>query len=162
MTIAITPKPSDGPAFRVRAGRRGDADSIATLFAELGYPGTPDSSSVHWVISHPEMEVIIAADSLDKAVGVITLSHRPQLRMKGRIATIDELVVSSAWRRRGVGKALVRRAIERAKILSVRRIELLTHGPLTPELTTFFHAVGFDQAEVSVFRLGELDFQKSR
>jgi len=162
LSIASNTTPSAGAGFRVRAGRRGDADSIATLFAELGYPGTPDSSSVHWVISHPEMEVIVASDSLDKPVGVITLSHRPQLRMKGRIATIDELVVASGWRRRGVGKALVKRAIERAKILSVRRIELLTHAPLTPEMGDFFKAVGFEQAAVSVFRLTELDFQKVR
>lgn len=153
--------PAEGQ-FRIRAGRRGDVDSISALFAELGYPSTPDAQSVHWVISHPEMEVIVAADSFDKPVGVITLSHRPQLRMKGRIATIDELVVAASWRRRGVGKALVLRAIERAKSLSAKRIELLTHGPVTPELGSFFQKLGFEGAQSHVFRLTALDFQRSR
>lgn len=154
--------PSEGQ-FRIRAGRRGDAEQIAVLFAELGYPNAPDSSSVHWVISHPEMEVIVAADALDKAVGVVTLSHRPQLRMKGRIATIDELVVATPWRQKGVGKALVKRAIERAKILSVKRIELLTHGETTSELGRFFDGLGFRQEPgIGVFRLVELDFQRGR
>lgn len=167
MTVAVQrAAPGDtagaGQSFRVRAGRRGDVELIATLFAELGYPGAPDAASVHWVISHPEMEVIVAADSFDKPVGVITVSHRPQLRMKGRIATIDELVVASAWRRRGVGKALVKRAIERAKSLSAKRIEIQTHSALSPELAQFFKSTGFDEAVVRVFRLGEVDFQKAK
>jgi GNAT superfamily N-acetyltransferase len=150
----------EGQPYRIRAGRRGDVEGIASLFAELGYAGSPDASSVHWVISHPEMEVIVACDSFDKPVGVITLSHRPQLRMKGRIATIDEFVVASAWRRRGVGRALMKKAVERAKSLSAKRIEIQTHGGLSPELSAFFKSIGCDESPVRVFRLGELDFQK--
>lgn len=133
--------------------RRGDAESIKALISELGYLDAADAQTVAWVISHPEMEIFIAADSMDKAVGVLTLSHRPQLRMKGRIATIDELVVTKAWQRKGVGKALIQKALERAKVLGARRIELSTHNGRGEEVRQFYAACGFVEADSSVMRL---------
>ena len=56
------------------------------------------------------------------------MSHRPQLRMRGRIATIDELVVTEPWRKRGVGKALLEKAIERTSIALHRGTAALLAG----------------------------------
>ncbi|MDP2276560.1 MAG: GNAT family N-acetyltransferase [Archangium sp.] len=112
-----------------------------------------DPNTVTWIISHPEMELMVAADALDKVVGFITLSHRPVLKTGGRAGTIDELNVAKAWQRRGVGRELLRRVVERAKVLSVKRLEVETYGPVTAELRAFFAACGFDAAEVGVFRL---------
>lgn len=154
------PAPDTSPTFRIRAARRGDVESIASLMNELGYPNAPDATTVHWVLSHPEMEVIVAADALDKPVGLITLSHRPQLRMKGRVATIDELVVTERWRRKGVGRTLLRRAIERAKALSAKRVELMTHKGRGEAVKSFYEACGFTEADTLVMRFGEMDFQK--
>jgi GNAT superfamily N-acetyltransferase len=133
---------------------------MAKLLAELGYPGAADPGTVHWVISHPEMILLIAADPQDRPVGMLSLSHRPQLRMKGRLATIDELVVSAPWRRRGVGRALLARAVERARALSCRRLELMTHAGRGEEVRAFYVACGFVEADSRVLRHGELDFQK--
>ena len=88
MRVLTTQDPSR-PAFRVRPARRGDAEALATLLAELGYPGSADQATVHWVISHPEIEVFVAGDAQDKAVGMIAFSHRPQLRARGRVATLS-------------------------------------------------------------------------
>jgi GNAT superfamily N-acetyltransferase len=155
------PTPAHGtPSFRVRPARRGDAEALAALLGELGYPGAADTSTVHWVLSHPEMDVLVAADHLDKPVGMITLSHRPQLRMKGRIVTIDELVVSAAWRRKGVGRALMKRALERAKALTARRVELHTHKSRGEAVKAFYESCGFQEVDSMVMRLTEGDFQR--
>jgi N-acetylglutamate synthase-like GNAT family acetyltransferase len=140
------------PAFRIRPARRGDAEAIKSLLAELGY-STADKATVDWIISHPEMEIFIAADAFDKAIGVATLSHRPQLRLGGRMATIDELVVTGPWRRKGVGRELLKRAVERAKVLSVKRLELLTHHGKAEAAKKFYEACGFNEADALVMRL---------
>jgi len=154
------PRGQAQPGFRVRAARRGDGEALAALLGELGYPGAADTSTVHWVLSHPEMDVIVAADNMDKPVGMITLSHRPQLRMKGRIVTIDELVVSASWRRRGVGRALMKRALERARALTAKRVELHTHKSRGEAVRAFYESCGFQEVDSLVMRLTEGDFQR--
>ncbi len=147
---------SNRPAFRIRPARRGDVDALAQLLAELGYPGSADQATVHWVISHPEIEVLVASDAQDKAMAMVTFSHRPQLRAKGRVAMIEELVVTESWRRRGVARELLKRVVERARSLSVKHLELVTHDAKAEHLRPFFEACGFQAADVSVMRHSEL------
>ncbi len=141
------------PAFRVRPARRGDADALASLLAELGYPNAADQATVHWVISHPEIEVLVAGDAQDKAIGMVSFSHRPQLRLNGRLARIEELVVTEAWRRRGVGRELIRHAIERARSLSVKQLELATHRGREVFVRPFYASCGFTEIDSAVLRM---------
>ncbi len=143
--------PSNSPGFKVRAARRGDAAPLVALLAEEGI--TADAHTVTWIISHPEMELVVAADALDKAVGFITLSHRPILKLGGRSGVIDELLVTKSWRRRGVGRELLKKVVERAKVLSVKRLEVQSHGAPDEGLVAFFKACGFDLSSAGVFRL---------
>lgn len=155
------PQSSEQPrSFRVRPARRGDAEALATLLSELGYPNAADQATVHWVISHPEIEIFVAGDPQDKAVGMVTFSHRPQLRAKGRIGTIEELVVTESWRRKGVGRELLRRVVERAKSLSVKQLELVTHRGRQEFARPFYEACGFAEADAGVLRLAELSLPR--
>jgi GNAT superfamily N-acetyltransferase len=155
--VPAVPSPSSPdpqrPLFRVRVARRGDADALAALLVELGYPNATDQATVHWVISHPEIEVLVAGDPQDKPVGMITLSHRPQLRARGRIATVEELVVAEAWRGKGVGRELVRHAIERARSLSVKQLELVSHRGRAQYARGFYLKCGFTEADAAVVRM---------
>jgi N-acetylglutamate synthase-like GNAT family acetyltransferase len=137
--------------FRVRAARRGDAPTIVSLLSEEGLAG--DTNTVTWIISHPEMELQVASDGLDRAIGVVSLTHRPVLKLGGRAAVIDELLVTRAWRRRGVGRELLRRVVERARVLSVKRLEVQSFGRPSLEVQAFFQACGFGQTEVGLFHL---------
>lgn len=141
--------------YRIRPARRGDREGIASLLAVVGYPNACDSTTLSWVISHPEMEVHLAVDALDRAVGVVALSHRPQLRLKGRIATIDELIVLPAWRNKGIGQELLKRAVDRVKVLGCKRLEISTLARADhPE---FFQKRGFLEVDSALMRLADLE-----
>lgn len=147
--------PTSDPGYRLRPARRGDRDAAFTLLAELGYDKlTRDAagSALAWVLSHPEMEVVVAADPLDKPIGLVSFSHRPQLRLGGRIFTIDELVVSSAWRGKGVGRSLLAAAVNRAKILGVKRVELSTSRKRESYELEFYAKNGFAEVESAILR----------
>src|SRR5262245_5699490 len=150
MPLPSHSSPATAPAFRVRLARRGDGEQLGMLLAELGHAGAGDTATVHWVLSHPEIEVHVAADGSDRPLGLLSFSHRPQLRLSGRIATIDELVVFPDARRQGVGRALVQRALERGLVVSVKRVEpQLPSGP-TEATYRFCEALGFRDAERGV------------
>jgi GNAT superfamily N-acetyltransferase len=125
---------------------------MASLLQQLGYSEASDSATVNWVISHPEMELFVATDGQDRPVGLVTLSHRPQLRLKGRVLTVDELVVAESWRRRGVGRALLARVMERARALSVRRVEVATHPTDRAASLAFLAACGFEACDAVLTR----------
>lgn len=118
---------------------------------ELGF--SADAATVTWIVSHPEMELLVAADSLDKAIGLVCLAHRPQIRLGGRVASIEELMVTQTWRRKGVGRELLKRAVERARVLGVKKVEVQSLTANAPEAAAFFAACGFMPADSSVFRL---------
>ena len=150
MSTGSTP---DRPAFRLRPGRRGDAEALRYLVAELGQGDVADAQTVSWLVSHPEIELVVAVDTLDRCIGVISLSHRPQLRLGGRIATFDELIVTESWRRRGVGKALLQNAVTRARTLGVRRIEIYPHAVHYPTAHAFCIAGGFQEVPGGIMRM---------
>ena len=146
-----------GDNAKIRRARRGDRESIAALLKELGYPDAGDAGSLLWVLNHPEVEVWVAVDKLDRPVAFLSLSHRPQLRLSGRITTIDELVVSEAWRGKGVGSQLLATAIDRAKALSAKRVELMTHRGRESFRRSFYVKNGFVEADTAVLRFGALE-----
>lgn len=112
--------------LRIRTARRGDRDSIYRLFGEVGVTVPPhdQSNTLSWIVSHPEIEVLMAVDPVDRGVGMICLTHRPSLRVGGRVASIDTFVVSESMRRKGIGSELLKRSLERARMLGCRQVEL--------------------------------------
>ena len=116
--------------IKLRPARRGDRDSIYRLLAEGAgesaavVPVTDQSNTVSWIVSHPETEVLLAVDALDRGVGMISLSHRPSLRIGGRIASIETLLVTGAMRGRGIGSGLLDHMLDRARKLGCKRVEV--------------------------------------
>jgi GNAT superfamily N-acetyltransferase len=117
--------------FRVREGRRGDRDAVFELFAAAGVrlPLMDQSNTLMWAVSHPEFKILVAVDALDRAIGLLVMSHRPQLRTGGRIGVIEELVVAETHRRAGVATALLEAALADARRLGCKRIDIAAADP---------------------------------
>jgi len=142
---------------KIRLARLGDQQAIAELLRLQGFAEAGDSHTQRWVLNHPEIFVFVAADHFDRAIGFISVSLHPQLRLRGRIATIDELIVAEAWRKKGVGSRLLATAIARAKELQAKRIELATFADRSEAERDFFKRNGFTEANTAVMRLGALE-----
>jgi GNAT superfamily N-acetyltransferase len=138
--------PLSGKDYRIRPLKRGDREVIFRLLADDGWivPPQEQETVLSWVVQHPEIESYVAHDaaSFSRVIGAITMSHRPQLRLGGRVASIDLFVVDEARRGKGVGTDLLMQALRRSEALACKRVEL----HLTPprgSLHEFFEQHGF-------------------
>jgi len=151
MPILPSRPPPIGPAggnkdYKIRPLKRSDRDAAFKLLAADGYAvsASDQETAISWIVQHPEMESWVAHDSasFSRLLGFITMSHRPLLRLAGRVATIDAFSVALESRGKGIGKDLFDNVLRRAENLACKRIEL----PLPAERDgrhTFFEELGF-------------------
>ncbi len=137
----------------VRRARPGDASHVLVLVEQLGY--TPDhrgfDETFAQVVRHPEAAVFVAAEGL-RVIGYLAMSQRPQIRLGGRAATIDELVVDERRRGEGVGTALLEAALGHARGLRCKRIDLHTARVRTSYQRGFYAAHGFVEVDSALMR----------
>ncbi|HUC27301.1 MAG TPA: GNAT family N-acetyltransferase [Streptosporangiaceae bacterium] len=101
-----------GPA--IREARRGDAQQIAALLTQLGYPSTREQVGQRLAYWLPDpMSLILVAEHGGRIEGCLSLHAIPYLERTGRWARIESLVVAESCRGRGTGRSLVA-AAERA------------------------------------------------
>jgi len=138
--------PSSGKEWRLRPLNRGDREAAFKLLAGEGWAvsALDQEAVISWVVQHPEMESFVAHDSFAyrRLFGIITLSHRPQLRLGGRVASIDLFVVDPEQRHKGIGHDLLAQAMRRAEALACKRIEILLPEPRS-DRHAFFENYGF-------------------
>ena len=97
--------------LRIRDATSDDADVVAGLLGELGYP--TDAAELPRridAVRDDGGEVFLAIDAGGNAVGLMCLSRHVALHTSLPIAYIDALVTSSSARRTGVGRFLVEEA----------------------------------------------------
>jgi PhnO protein len=89
----------------VRVARVGDADAVAALSGELGYPITADHAASH--IRDPRGVTLLVAERLDGTViGWIELAVRRTVEF-GEAAEIQAFVVTASERGHAVGSTLL-------------------------------------------------------
>jgi len=95
----------------IREARPTDADAIAHLVAQLGYPieTTAMPARVDRMIADPQTRALVAVSG-DTVIGLATVQARPMLNHDHPIAQLTLLVVDEANRVHGVGRALVNAA----------------------------------------------------
>jgi GNAT superfamily N-acetyltransferase len=97
--------------FRIRAAVVGDAEAVALLSGELGYPAQPRTAAerLRRILARDDQRVVVA-ELADGRIGGWLQAHSCAALESGFRVEIVGLVVSAALRRRGVGRALVAQA----------------------------------------------------
>jgi GNAT superfamily N-acetyltransferase len=102
-------------SIAVRVLRPGDAESVAVLCSQLGYPTSAADVERRLQSAGDRGHVVFMAESPDgRAVGWVQVCARTIL-VSDRHAEVEGLVVDREWRGKGVGRALMKRAEEWAR-----------------------------------------------
>jgi (aminoalkyl)phosphonate N-acetyltransferase len=132
----------------------GDAEAVRSLVEELGYgPLDPQTFSLglEAVLADPSQQLLVA-EADGQVVGFMSLDIKPQVRLVGLVATIDELVVAERARGMGIGKKLVEFAKAEALRTGARRLELHTARKRPSYERAFYVKNGFTEVDSAVMR----------
>jgi ribosomal protein S18 acetylase RimI-like enzyme len=129
-------------------------DAFARLLPQLSASAAPvDRSALRRVVAGAANTVLVARSG-GAVVGTLTLVVVPLLT--GVRAHIEDVVVDSVARGRGVGAALTTAAVELARQRGARSVEL-TSRPSRAAANRLYRRLGFQLRDTNVYRYQILD-----
>ena len=119
----MTPGESQDRDVRVRAPEPSDAEALAGLLGELGYPSPVDAVARRLgELACSEMDAIFVALLAGEPVGLAAVHVIPLFHQEQPIARITSLVVAERARRRWIGVALLAECEAYARALRADRL----------------------------------------
>lgn len=136
------------PDVDLRNAVPADADDVARLLAELGYPCDLDDASerISTILANDRQALIVARR--DGAVcGLVALDYMYYLPLGTTTCRVTALVVTTSAQGMGIGRHLLKEAERRARAGGAARIEL-TSGAQRTEAHAFYQACGYSGSSV--------------
>lgn len=135
----------------LRAATDGDAERIAALFTDEGYPAGP-SDIVERLsrFASPHSRVIVA-DVEGDILGFIALHALPRFEHTDRVIRIMALVVEAGVRDRGVGRLLMEEA-ERIGVELGAAFAEVTAGHHRADARHLYESLGYDASVAAYLR----------
>ena len=132
----------------LRVAMPADADDVARLLTEMGYPCEIDDAleRIGAILDNDRQALIVARR--DGAVcGLIALDFMYYLPLGTTTCRVTALVVTATAQGLGIGRALLKEAERRARVGGAARIEL-TSGSQRTEAHAFYRACGYSDGTV--------------
>jgi GNAT superfamily N-acetyltransferase len=135
----------------LRLAEPADAESIATMFTDEGYPAGPSDIVTRLErFASPDARVIVAEHD-GALLGFIAIHALPRFEHDDWIVRILAVVVDAGARERGVGRTLMAEAERVARELGAAFIEL-TAGHHRPEARHLYESLGYDASVTAYLR----------
>ena len=127
----------------LRPASDADAERIAALFTDEGYPAGSSAIVARLArFSGPESQVVVA-DREGEVVGFIAVHAMPRFEHDDVVVRILALVVDAGARERGLGHQLMAEAERFARERGAAFVEV-TAGRHRPEAHRLYEALGYD------------------
>ncbi len=138
----------------IRAATPQDAASVVRLVKELaeneGETCDLDEAFVHRYLAFPGSAILLAQDG-ESIIGLLSYSIRPNLYHAGEGCLIEELVVHSGERGRGIGGMLVDALLKRLEGTGCAEVSVTTM-PDNLQAIKFYRNHGFEDEAVYLER----------
>lgn len=145
--------------MEIREAVSGDIPQLAELLAELFAQEadfTPDARkqrrALGAILNRREAGRIYCASHAGAPVGMVSILFTISTAEGGPVAWLEDMIVRPDWRRQGVGRQLLRRAIGEARAAGCMRITLLTDAT-NQGAERFYSRAGFVRSAMMPLRL---------
>ena len=110
------------------------------------------SKALSKIILDPKIGIILIAKEDDKILGMVNLLFTESTALGSKVALLEDMVILSSSRGRGIGSQLIDYAISEAKKVGCKRITLLTDIENT-KAQSFYQKKGFVKSKMTPYRL---------
>jgi ribosomal protein S18 acetylase RimI-like enzyme len=138
-------------ATLIRPASETDAETIASLFTDEGYPAGPSDIVERLSRFASDHSRVLVAEHDGELLGFIALHAMPRFEHDDRIVRVLALVVDAGARERGVGRALMAEAERIGAELDAAFIEI-TAGHHRPEARRLYESLGYDGSVAAYLR----------
>lgn len=131
-------------------------ERISQLLDSLrSVPVTIDEAGIEKLLSDDRFNLFVAEDDDRTVMGMLTLTSCPTLA--GEKVWIEDVIVDKKFRGKGVGRALLRAAVDFARNELKAQAVYLTSNPSRVQARSLYRSEGFEEYETGVFRIKNLD-----
>ena len=142
---------TDTAAMTLRPATTDDADAIAALFTDEGYPAGPSDIAARLARFGPPEGAVIVAEHEGALLGFIAVHSLPRFEHGDVILRILAIVVDAGARERGVGRALFAEAERIGTELGAAYVEV-TAGHHRPDARHLYESLGYDATVAAYLR----------
>ncbi len=127
-------------------------NSLFEQEAEFEPNSETQSKALSKIILDSKIGIILIAKDDDKILGMVNLLFTESTALGSKVALLEDMVVLSSSRGRGIGSQLIDYAISEAKKAGCKRITLLTDIKNT-KAQSFYQKKGFVKSKMTPYRL---------
>jgi len=135
----------------IRPAAATDAEAIAALFTDEGYPAGPSDVVERLTRFGSEHSRVVVAEHEGVVLGFIALHALPRFEHDDRIIRVLALVVDAGARERGVGHRLMAEA-ERVAAELGGAFVVVTAGHHRPDARRLYESMGYDASVTAYLR----------
>ena len=141
----------DQTAVTYRPATTSDAERIATLFTDEGYPAGPTDILERLGRFEDQLARVVVADVGGDVLGFIALHAVPRFEHPDLFVRILALVVDPGVRERGIGRQLMEEAERFGREIGAAFVEV-TAGHHRPDARHLYESLGYDATVTSYLR----------
>jgi ribosomal protein S18 acetylase RimI-like enzyme len=142
---------TEDASLTIRPASEADAETIAGLFTDEGYPAGPSDIVERLTRFASDHSRVLVAEHEGALLGFIAVHAMPRFEHDDRILRVLALVVDAGARERGVGRALMAEAERIGAELHAAFIEI-TAGHHRPEARRLYESLGYDGSVAAYLR----------
>ena len=126
------------------------AEAFVRLTPQLSKSNpAPSEAELREIVASPATVLFMALDDEGRYVGTLTLAlFRIPTALR---AWIEDVIVDDAARGQGVGEALNRAALDKARAVGAKTVDL-TSRPSREAANRLYKRIGFEQRDTNVYR----------
>ena len=142
---------TDRHPIDIRRATPADADRIAALFTDEGYPSGPSDIVERLGRFDSEHSRVLVADHDGEVLGFVAVHALPRFEHSDRIVRIMALVVDAGVRERGIGRLLMDAAESAGREVGAAFAEV-TAGHHRPDARRLYEELGYDGTVAAYLR----------